>query len=148
MPKKTVFSLAILVFTMTATAAYAQYGMPSPTPLSVATPSAITRTVLQTASFPGDQYQTIQAYVVIAPGATAAAHTHPGVELGYVIDGEADLFVQGQPKRHVKAGDSFMNPAGVPHGAINTSATRPLKIVSVYVVDKSKPLATPATAFF
>jgi quercetin dioxygenase-like cupin family protein len=148
MPKKTVFSIAILVFTMAATAAYAQYGMPSPTPLSVATPSAITRTILHTANFPGDQYQSIQAYVVIAPGATAAAHTHPGVEFGYVLDGEADLYVQGQAKQHVKAGDSFMNPAGVPHGAVNTSSTRPLKIVSVYVVDKSKPLATPAAAFF
>ncbi len=147
MPKKTVFSLAILVFSVAATAAYAQYGGPSPTPLSVATPSAITRTILQTASYPGDQYQTIQAYVVIAPGATAASHTHPGVELGYVIDGEMDIYVQGQPKRHVKAGDSFMNPAGVPHGAINSSM-HPVKILSVYVVDKSKPLATPATAFF
>jgi len=147
MPKKTVFSVAILAFVITATAAYAQYGMPSPTPLAVATPSAITRTVLHTADFP-DAFQTIQAYVVIAPGAKAAAHTHPGVELGYVLDGEADLYVQGQPKQHVKAGDSFMNPAGVPHGAINTSATKPLKIVSVYVVDKTKPLATPAAAFF
>ncbi len=59
---------------------------------------------------------------MIAPGVTAASHTHPGVELGYVIDGEMDFYVQGQPKRHVKAGDSFMNPAGVPHGAINTTS--------------------------
>ncbi|HEY1727056.1 MAG TPA: cupin domain-containing protein [Candidatus Baltobacteraceae bacterium] len=148
MLKKTVFSVAILAFSMAATAAFAQYGMPPATPAPAAAASPITRTVLQTASFPGDEYSTIQAYVVIAPGATAASHTHPGVELGYVIDGEADLYVQGQPKRHVKTGDSFLNPAGIPHGAVNTSARNPLKILSVYVVDKSKPLATPAAAFF
>lgn len=147
MPKKTAFSVAILVFTMAATAAYAQYGMPSPTPLSVATPSALTRTVLRTVDFP-TQYQTIENLVVIAPGGTAAAHTHPGLEVGYVLDGEADLYVQGQPKVHVKAGDSFVNPAGVPHGAVNTSPTKPFRLINVYVIEKGKPVATPATPFF
>jgi quercetin dioxygenase-like cupin family protein len=147
MPKKTLFSVAIFVFTMFASAAYAQYGMPSPTPVAPAAPSAITRTILHTADFPA-QFQTIQAYVVIAPGGIAASHTHPGVEVGYVLDGEGDFYVKGEPKRHLHAGDSFLNPAGVPHGAINTSSTQPLKIVSTYVVDKSKPLATPAAAFW
>jgi quercetin dioxygenase-like cupin family protein len=107
-------------------------------------PPPITRTILQTANFPGDQYQTIQAYVVIAPGALVARHTHPGVELGYVLDGELDLFVQGQPVKHLKTGDSFENPAGVPHSVRNTNTDKPTKILSTYVVDKSKPLASAA----
>ncbi|HTX04124.1 MAG TPA: cupin domain-containing protein [Candidatus Acidoferrales bacterium] len=147
MPKKPAFYVAVLAFCTIASAAYAQYGMPSPTPVAPVAPSAISRTVLHTADFP-DQFQTIQAYVVIAPGATAAAHTHPGIELGYVLDGEGDFYVKGEPKRHLKPGDSFLNPAGVPHGAVNTSSTQPLKIVSTYVVEKGKPLATPAAPFF
>ena len=147
MPKKTVFSLAILAFTMAATAAYAQYGMPSPTPLTVATPAPLVRTMLRTVDFPA-QYQTIENVVVIAPGATAASHTHPGLEVGYVLEGEADLYVQGQPKVHVKAGDSFVNPAGVPHGAVNTNKDKPFKLVNVYVIEKGKPVATPAAPFF
>jgi quercetin dioxygenase-like cupin family protein len=147
MPKKPAFFVALVAFCALASAAYAQYGMPSPTPVAPAAPSAITRTILHTADFP-DQYQTIQAYVVIAPGGTAASHTHPGIEIGYILDGEGDFYVKGEPKRHLKGGDSFLNPAGVPHGAINTSSTQPLKIVSTYVVDKSKPLATPAAAFW
>jgi len=142
MPKKTVFSIAILAFTMAASAAYAQYGMPPPT--TAPATSGVTRTILQNIAFPGDGYATVQAYNVIAPGATVARHTHPGIEVGYVLEGEGDFTVQGEPTKHLKAGESFVNPNSVPHGAHNTSLDKPLKVLSVYVVDKSKPLATAA----
>ena len=45
--------------------------------------------------------------------------------------------------RRVKAGESFVIPAGTVHDAINTGKG-PMKLVGVYVVDKGKPLATPA----
>ena len=45
--------------------------------------------------------------------------------------------------RVVKAGDGFVVPAGVKHDAHNTGSA-PLKLVGVYVVEKGKPLATPA----
>ena len=40
-------------------------------------------------------------------------------------------------------GDSWQIGAGVPHDA-KASADKSLKVLAVYVVDKSKPLATPA----
>jgi quercetin dioxygenase-like cupin family protein len=43
----------------------------------------------------------------------------------------------------VKAGDSWQIAAGVPHDA-KVSRDKPLKVLAVYVVDKSKPLASPA----
>jgi mannose-6-phosphate isomerase-like protein (cupin superfamily) len=43
----------------------------------------------------------------------------------------------------VKAGDGFVVPAGAKHDARNTGAA-PLKAVAVYVVEKGKPLTTPA----
>ena len=43
----------------------------------------------------------------------------------------------------MKAGDGFVIPAGAKHDAHNIGST-PVKLVGVYVVDKGKPLATPA----
>ena len=79
----------------------------------------------------------------IDPGASAARHTHPGDEISYITDGEAELLIDGEPPRLVKAGEAFVVPAGKVHAARNTGAA-PLRFVGVYVVDKGKPLATPA----
>lgn len=99
---------------------------------------AIKRTMLQKTEFP-DGY----AIAEVAPGGAAGRHTHPGVETAYILDGEADLIVEGQPDRHLKAGDSFQIPAGVVHDA-KVHGDKGLKVLGVYVVDKTKPLATPA----
>jgi uncharacterized RmlC-like cupin family protein len=53
----------------------------------------------------------------IAPGGTAGRHTHPGIETGYVLEGESDLILEGKPDQHLKAGDSYSIPAGVVHDA-------------------------------
>jgi quercetin dioxygenase-like cupin family protein len=79
----------------------------------------------------------------IAPGGHAGRHTHPGDEISYVLEGEADLLVDGQPPRHLAAGDSFVIPAGTVHDARNDGAN-PARVIGVYVVEKGKPLATPA----
>ena len=46
-------------------------------------------------------------------GGAAGRHTHPGVETGYVLEGELDLLIDGQPPKKLKAGDSYQIPAGV-----------------------------------
>ena len=140
---KSITVAGVFALTAVASAAYAQYGA-GPSPQPQASP-ALTRSVLQTMEYPGDQYKTIEIYGVLAPRAFAPWHTHPGVETGYVIDGEGDLMVKGQPTRHLKAGDSWQTAAETPHAVQNTSSA-PFKFVSVYVVEKSKPLATPAQA--
>jgi quercetin dioxygenase-like cupin family protein len=104
---------------------------------------AIKRTPLQKVEFPSDPWVTQTMVVEIAAGATVPRHTHPGIEVTYVMEGEGDLLVQGQPDRHLKAGDSFNVPAGVPHSARNTGAV-PERLLVTYVVDKTKPLASPA----
>ena len=92
-------------------------------------------------SVPGRE--AVVARVEVAPGAKAGRHTHPGDEISYVMEGEALLLIDGQPPRTVKAGESFIIPAGVIHDAHNTGSA-PIKLVGVYVVEKGKPLATPA----
>ena len=45
--------------------------------------------------------------------------------------------------RTLKAGETFVVPAGVIHDAHNAS-NGTVKLIGVYVVEKGKPLATPA----
>jgi quercetin dioxygenase-like cupin family protein len=104
--------------------------------------SGVQRTVVERHDVPAGK-EAIVARVEFAPGASVGRHTHFGEEISYVIEGEGDLIIQGQPVRHVKAGDGFVVPAGAIHDAHNTGA-QPMKLAVVYYVDKGKPLATPA----
>lgn len=105
--------------------------------------SGLTRTILTRADVSVPGREAVVARVEVAPGAKAGRHTHPGDEISYVLEGEAELLIDGQPPRLVKAGESFVIPAGVVHDAHNAS-DKPTRLVGVYVVEKGKPLATPA----
>ena len=113
------------------------------TSLLMAQSSPIQRTIVTTADVSVPGREAVVARVEIAAGALAARHTHPGEEISYVMEGEADLLVDGQPPRHLKAGDAFVIPAGVIHAA-KVSDKGPVKLIGVYVVEKGKPLAPPA----
>lgn len=103
----------------------------------------IQRTVVYKADVSVPGREAIIARVELAPAASAGRHTHFGDEITYVMEGEAEIVIEGQPNRKVKAGDGFVIPAGAIHDARNTG-TATLKLAGVYVVDKGKPLATPA----
>ena len=103
---------------------------------------AIKRTMLQRTDI-GDNREAVQAIAEVPPGMGAGRHTHPGIEMSYVIEGSATLYVDGEPPRVVKAGDSFTIPAGKVHDA-KTLGDAPVKVMATYLVEKGKPLATPA----
>ena len=126
MLKKT---LLALTFTSLAVAAFAQQ-------------TSIKRTPLQKVEFP-DGYNTVTAIAEVPAGGAAGRHTHPGVETGYVLEGELNLLVDGQPEKTLKAGDSYQIPAGVVHDA-KAHGDKAMKVLGVYIVDKTKPLASPA----
>ncbi|MBV8924354.1 MAG: cupin domain-containing protein [Bradyrhizobium sp.] len=128
MIKKALLAISILAIACMG-AAFAQQG-------------GIKRTPLQKIEFP-EGYNTITGIAEVPPGGTAGRHTHPGIETGYVLEGEADLLIEGQPPLHLKAGDSYQVPAGAIHDA-KVSGDKPLKVLGIYVVDKTKPLASPA----
>ena len=109
---------------------------------ALAQQGGIKRTPLQKVEFP-DGYVSVSGIAEIPAGGSAGRHTHPGVELGYIMEGEADLILDGKPAQHLKAGDSYQIPMGAIHDA-KVSGDKPLKVLTVYIVDKSKPLATPA----
>ena len=103
--------------------------------------TAVTRTVLRQVPLEGTNMVTIQAFVDLAPGALIARHTHPGQEGSVVLDGALNFEIDGHPLALSK-GDSFLVPAGVPHGGTNGPAAT--RLFATYVVDKDKPLASPA----
>ena len=115
------------------------------TGIIVAQTSALTRTMVTKADVSVPGREAVVARVEIAPGGVAGWHTHPGDVISYVMDGTATLMVAGQTPRQVTAGEGFVIPAGVVHNAKNDGGSA-TKLVGVYVVEKGKPLASPASA--
>jgi quercetin dioxygenase-like cupin family protein len=86
--------------------------------------------------------ETVVARGEFAAGAVVPRHTHPGDEIGYVLEGELTIEIDGKPPQKLKAGDTFFVPAGTIHAAKNTSKAAAVAL-STYIVEKGKPLATP-----
>jgi quercetin dioxygenase-like cupin family protein len=110
---------------------------------AVGASAQIRRTPVLTADVAAPGHQAVVVRGEIDPGVSAPRHTHPGDEISYVLEGEAELLIDGEPPRLVKAGEAFVIPAGKVHGARNSGAV-PLRFVGVYVVEKGQPLAMPA----
>jgi len=103
---------------------------------------AFKRTVLQTVELSIAGREAVTAKAELPAGVSSGRHTHPGEEIGYVLEGTLTIERDGQSKT-VKAGEAFAIPAGQVHNAIN-AGTAQATIVSTYIVEKGKPLATPA----
>jgi len=113
-----------------------------------AAPAAATgvkRTILSQTDGPVPGYTTINMMVEIEPGVSIPRHTHPGIESTLVLEGNLELPVEGKETRVVKAGDAFQIPPETPHAGGKPSDVK-AKLNVTYIVDKSKPLATPAPA--
>jgi quercetin dioxygenase-like cupin family protein len=102
---------------------------------------AFKRTILQQVDISVPGREVVTAAVDFEPGASPGRHTHPGEEVGYVIEGTISLERAGQPAAVLNAGQSFVIPAGTVH---NATATTKARLVATYIVEKGKPLATPA----
>jgi quercetin dioxygenase-like cupin family protein len=110
---------------------------------AVAQAPAIKRMLLQRIDVPDSNRETILGVAEIPAGGAAGRHTHFGVEVGYVLEGSTSLEIEGEAPRLLKAGDSYVIPAGKVHDA-KVVGDGPAKVIATYVVEKGKPLATPA----
>jgi len=70
--------------------------------------AGLQRTVVHKADVSVPGREAVIARVELAPGVAAGRHTHPGDEISYVVEGEADIMMDGKPTRHVKTGEGFV----------------------------------------
>jgi quercetin dioxygenase-like cupin family protein len=111
-------------------------------PTSNAAPAPIKRTILQKVDVPNTNYEAVTGIAEIMPNVNIGRHTHFGVESGYLIEGESVVLIEGKPPLQLKAGDSYQIPSGAIHDA--RAGDKGAKVIATYVVEKGKPLASPA----
>ncbi|HEY0333936.1 MAG TPA: cupin domain-containing protein [Stenotrophomonas sp.] len=86
---------------------------------------------------PGREF--IQVRVDFAPHASFGLHTHPGIEVAYVLEGTVTYTFDDQPPVTLKAGQSLYIPAGQVHAAHNPGAANAAELAT-YLVEKGKPV--------
>jgi quercetin dioxygenase-like cupin family protein len=101
------------------------------------------RTELQRGDLSTPGHEVVQAIAEIPGGAAAGRHTHPGEEVGFVLEGTVVVEIDGKPAATLNAGQYFLVPAGRIHNATNKGSAS-AKVLATYIVEKGKPLATPA----
>src|ERR1051326_4416677 len=71
---------------------------------------AMKRTILMRTDDPaGPGYEAVMGLAEIAPGGSSDRHVHPGIEIGYVMEGALNIQYEGKPAVTLKAGDTFKN---------------------------------------
>jgi len=117
---------------------------PSPaTSAAAQQPAAVARKVLtqQDLAIPG--YSAALVAVDFPVGSREGRHTHPGTLIAYVQEGVLTLDSEGKPTATYKAGDTFTVEPGKIHEGIN-NGTAPVKVLASFVVEKGKPITSPA----
>jgi quercetin dioxygenase-like cupin family protein len=72
-------------------------------------------------------------------GEELARHLHHGIETGYVLQGTLVQY-PGQAPTMMRTGTVIMTPRDEPHAGFKVVGQQPLKVFTVHVVDKGKPL--------
>ena len=99
----------------------------------------IERTDLQQHDLSAPGREVVQNRVEISPEALPYKHFHYGEEIIYVLEGELEYQIEGEPTRTVKAGEALMVPAEAVHAVKNVGTSNAAELAT-YVVEKGKPL--------
>jgi quercetin dioxygenase-like cupin family protein len=100
--------------------------------------------ILNKIEYPGDHYACVLVKLDLGPEELVARHTHPGVESSYLAAGSITVSVKGQRDLIVKAGEGYQIPPETPHSVRNGPDKS--TIVATFIVEKDKPLVSPAPA--
>jgi quercetin dioxygenase-like cupin family protein len=84
------------------------------------------------------QHEAIQVRVDFGPHAAFGKHSHPGVELAYVLEGTMEYVLDGKTVT-LTAGQSLFIPAGAVHSARNVGSQKAAELAT-YLVEKGKPI--------
>ena len=83
--------------------------------------------------------EVIVSIVEIKPGESSNLHVHHGVEAFHVLQGAA-IQAPGQEPSSLPTGLTSLNLRDIKHGAFKVLGDTPLKLLTVHIVDKDKPL--------
>lgn len=83
--------------------------------------------------------EVIASIVEIKPGESSNLHIHHGVEAFHVLQG-AMVQAPGQAASMLPTGLTSLNLRDVKHGSFKIVDDHPLKLLTVHIVDKGKPL--------
>ena len=91
---------------------------------------AIKRTLMQKESVTPER-EAVLGQAEIGAGGQSGRHTHPGVEMGYVLEGPIVLEIDGEAPRTLNTGESFAIPYGKVHnGKAAGAAASPKSAIS------------------
>jgi quercetin dioxygenase-like cupin family protein len=91
------------------------------------------------ADLTGTNMEVITSFVEIQPGQASTLHIHHGEETAYVIEGSTLETPDGK-QVPFPTGTTVINRRDAPHGAFKVVGDKPLKLLTVHIVDKGKPL--------
>lgn len=103
--------------------------------------SVLMRREIQRSPLSIARHEVVQVLTEIPAGVASGWHTHPGEEVGFILDGKVEMKVQGRPVTVLQAGDGFLIPPNTPHNARDLG---PLtgRMLSTYIVPSDQPLST------
>ncbi len=97
------------------------------------------RKELKRADLTGTNMEVITSISELKPGDASPLHIHHGEEAFYVMEGGTVELPDGK-QVPFPAGTTSINRRDVPHGAFKVVGDKPIKYLTVHVVDKGKPL--------
>ncbi|MBV9455893.1 MAG: cupin domain-containing protein [Bradyrhizobium sp.] len=100
------------------------------------------RTELTKGDLTGKDMDIVVGIVEVPPGASGILHTHPGDKAYYIIDGATGVAPDSKPIVF-EPGIAKINARDVPHGAFTVTGDKTLKLLTVHIVDKGKPMTIP-----
>jgi quercetin dioxygenase-like cupin family protein len=103
----------------------------------------IKRTELQRHDLSTPGREVIQVRVDLDAGVSFPAHSHPGEEIAYVLEGVWEYELEGKAPVTLKAGEALFIPAGTVHSAKNVGSGVGSELAT-YIVEKGKPLVVIA----
>lgn len=100
------------------------------------------RTIMKRAELTGTNMEIIVSVLEVPPGVSIAKHTHPGEEAVYVLEGATLQYPDGREVSR-PAGQAGVNVRDIPHAGYKVVGDKPLKLLTVHIVDKGKPMTVP-----
>lgn len=103
------------------------------------------RTEIQREPFSVPGRLIVQVRTEIPACMSSGWHTHPGEEVGYIVQGNVQMEIRDRPTLQLHAGDGFCIPPGIPHNATDLGPDTGV-MLSTYLVDPGQPLSSVASA--